>query len=206
MPYLVQSTHLDGLGDQDAPGAGPRHRGRQQVGGPYGRARPADPAARRRARARSDRDRPGVPGRAHGPGEDQGDGVRGLPPRARRAPGGRAAAPGGPGHRGSGGAAEPGDARTQPPRVPRTRRCPGRCASLDRGGPPPAPPRSRCHPRPPCAGPVRNEQDGIPSRRPRCRGRRRFGPQRERGGECPQAQRPGDGRPRQRGGRSRGAP
>ncbi|MGW9618746.1 DciA family protein [Streptomyces diastaticus] len=58
------------------PGADPDRRGRQRGGGPHRGARPADPAARRRARTRTGRcpGRPGF-GRAHRPGQDPGDGV-----------------------------------------------------------------------------------------------------------------------------------
>ncbi|MGI5359953.1 DUF721 domain-containing protein [Streptomyces sp. CA-252508] len=45
-----------------------------------------------------------------------------------------AAAPGGPGHRGGGGAADRRDARAVPPRVPRARGHPRRCGGSDRGG------------------------------------------------------------------------
>ncbi|MEV8626463.1 hypothetical protein [Streptomyces sp. NPDC051079] len=62
------------------------------------------------------------PGRTHRSGQDPGDGMRGLPPRTCRAPGSRAAAPGGPGHRGDGGTADRRDAGAVPPGVPRDRR------------------------------------------------------------------------------------
>lgn len=75
--------------------------------------------------------RPDLLRHPHGPGKDQEDRVRRLPPRPRCAPPGRAAVLGGPRYRGGGGAAEPCDAGAQPPGVSRTRCRPRQCAGPD---------------------------------------------------------------------------
>ncbi|MFF3503188.1 DUF721 domain-containing protein [Streptomyces sp. NPDC003247] len=61
-----------------------------------GRTVPADHGARRGVGARADRRRPGARGRARRAAAYPGDRLGRLPPRARRAPGGGAAVPGGP--------------------------------------------------------------------------------------------------------------
>lgn len=109
------------------------------------RPRPARPGARTgEGRPRHGRRTGPAAGRARRAGA-AADSAGGLPPGPRSAPPGRAAVPGRPGHRGGGGAAEPGDARAQAPGVPRDRHRPGRCASPDRGGPRPAPPPGHGH-------------------------------------------------------------
>lgn len=149
----------DGLGDESPAGADPGRHGGQRGGGPHRRTCPANPAARCRTRPRSGRCCPGRtgPGRAYRSGEDQGDGVRGLPPRARRAPGGCGALLGGPGDRGSSRTAEPGDARTQPPRVP-PRLTSSRTMRRPRSSRPVSSAARPRRPRPPpCAVPVPSE-------------------------------------------------